>query len=66
MRVTQSDAAFQPVTVEFDSQDEVDTFKELLRLAYNQSDSGSRIERMADELSDNFNQFGWQSSSASC
>jgi hypothetical protein len=68
MRVTQVETAFQPVTINLDSQSEVDTFRELLRIAFNESPSGSDVERMADELRDNFdaNVSGWQSSSASC
>jgi hypothetical protein len=66
MRVEQSEVAFQPVTIHLDSQDEVNGFVEMLTVAYNNSSSGSDAERIADQLRDQINKHGWQSSSYNC
>jgi hypothetical protein len=66
MRVEQSNQSFQPVTITLDSQHEVDTLIELMGIAYNNSSSGSDVERMADDIRNQMNNSGWQSSSYNC
>lgn len=66
MRVEQSNQSFQPVTITLDSQSEVDTFVQLVQVAYNNSSSGSDVERLSDDLRDKLSQNGWQSSSYNC
>lgn len=66
MQVTQNSKAFQPVTVTLDSQYEVNTFIEMMNIAFRFADSGSDEERLAVEIRDSLNNVGWQSSSMSC
>ena len=66
MRVEQVNAAFNPVTITLDSQQEVDTFLEVLNAAYSSTDSNSDAERMADQMRDLVRGGGWQSSSYNC
>jgi len=66
MRIEQTSTDFQPVTITLQSQSEVETFCEVLNLAYSSADSNSDAERLAEEMRDDLGCFGWQSSSASC
>jgi cell division septum initiation protein DivIVA len=66
MRVEQVNTAFNPVTITLDSQQEVDTFLEVLNAAYSSTDSNSDAERMADQMRDLVRGGGWQSSSYNC
>ena len=66
MRIEQSNTSFNPVTITLDSQAEVDTFNELAGVAYNNSSSGSDVEKMAEDLRDQLAHGGWQSSSYNC
>lgn len=66
MRVEQSNASFNPVTITLDSQSEVDSMFEVLNLAYSHSDSNSDVEALASEIRDRLRGGGWQSSSMSC
>jgi uncharacterized protein with von Willebrand factor type A (vWA) domain len=68
MRVEQNDVVqFQPLTVHLETQHEVDTFKQLVHMAYQESHSGTDIEALADKLRDMLDATGgWQSSSYNC
>jgi cell division septum initiation protein DivIVA len=66
MRVEQVNTAFNPVTITLDSQQEVDTFLEVLNAAYSSTDSNSDAERMASQMRDLVRGGGWQSSSYNC
>jgi hypothetical protein len=67
MRVEQGETvSFTAITIIIDSPTELETFGELLNVAYNNSPSSSDVETMASRLRGNIRDSGWVESSMSC